>query len=793
MNSDIILSFTSNIMLLMSLAVIYSIFPYESRLRNIYKKIIMGIFVSIIGISIMYTPFELMEGIFFDARAVAISVTAMFLGVIPTLIGGLAMITYRIYLGGDGALTGVLWVVFAGGLGLFWRHYRLKNSKFDKYNITWIELYLVGFIIQVVMIVLLLTLPNGLGTEVLDEVAFSLLIVFPLGSLVISEFMLTQRFRFFQHIKTTNSEKQYKKLFNDSNAMIFLIDHTNGQIVDVNKACLDKYGYTFREITSMKISDINTLSMNEVKVAMNKARLEKQSFFSFQHKLKDNSIIDVEIHSGPMEINGKTFLLSSVFDVTDKLERERQFEDVDSKLRATLLSVGEGIVVTDVNHKITLINDKAIEILGETKRPLNKKICDIFRIYSNKSTTSFKEIFHESVKNNTVFHSDITYSLIRNNDDKEVYVDFSISPINLEGNTSSGAILVIRDETIEEERKEQIRYISQHDYLTDLHNRFYFEEQVSRLDTKRQLPISVIMGDVNGLKLLNDAFSHIEGDKLLIEISNILKKATRQEDILSRWGGDEFSILLPQTSLEDSMKVYKRIKDLCDKSMYETITPSISLGCATKVSEDEHMNDIIKLAEEKMYHEKILEGKKMRNDLVRALEKRLYERSSETKSHSENLVKYAEMLGIELGINNTGINDLKQAARLHDIGLIGLDTKILTKDGPLDEREWDRVKSHPEIGSRIVQSINELQHISKVILHHHEWCDGTGYPQGLIGEKIPYYSRIISIIDAYDVMITGRVYKDKISKEDAIKEIKKYSGTQFDPEIVTSFLRVLKG
>ncbi|KFZ27036.1 MAG: putative diguanylate cyclase YegE [Candidatus Izimaplasma bacterium HR2] len=793
MNTEMILSFISNILLLMSLAVVYSIFPYESRIKEIYKKIIMGFVVAIIGVTIMYRQFELMDGVLFDARAVAISVTAMFLGVIPTLIGGLAMIAYRIYLGGVGMLTGVLWIIFAATIGLFWRHFRLKNPKFQKYNISWIELYLIGFFVQVVMILLLLTLPNTLRDEVLNAVAFALLIVFPLGSLIISEFMLTQRFRFFQHLKTVSSEKQYKKLFSASQAMIFLIDPENGHFVDVNESAMKKYNYTFKEFTQLSVIDVSLLNPADSKQDVIDSLSNELNHYMSRHITKDGVILDVEVYSGSMIIDNKEYVLSSVFDVTEKLEKERQFKDVDSKLRATLLSVGEGIVVTDDNHKITLINDKALEILGEIKRPINKNICDIFRIYSNKSNVSFKELFHKSIEDNKIFHSDITYSLLRNDNDEEIYVDFSISPINLEGKTNSGAILVIRDETIEEERKEQIRYISQHDYLTELYNRFYFEEQLSRLDTKRQLPLTIIMGDVNGLKLLNDAFSHIEGDKLLIEISKILKKGIRQEDILARWGGDEFAILLPQTSLENSKKVYSRIKDLCNKSMYQTITPSISLGCATKISEDEHVNDIIKLAEERMYHEKLLEGKEMRNDLVRALEKRLFERSADIRIHSENMVKYADILGNELGINEDGIKVLKQTARLHDIGLIALDTAILTKIEPLDEREWDRIRSHSEIGSRIVLSINELQHISKDILHHHERFDGTGYPTGLSGNSIPYFARIISVIDAYDSMTTGRIYKEKISHKEAIEEIKRCSETQFDPDIVKTFLKAFKG
>lgn len=793
MNSEIILAFTSNLMLLMSLAVIYSIFPNETKLKDIHIKLLMGVLVSVIGVSIMYSRFELMDGIYFDARAVAISVTGMFLGFIPTLIGGIVMISYRIYLGGAGALTGVLWIVFAGILGLLWRRFRLKNPKFDKYKVTWIELYLIGFFIQIFMILLLLILPNSIRSDVIHLVAFSLLIVFPIGSLVISQFMLIQRYRFFQHVKTSFSEKQYRKLFSDSQAMIILIDPADGSIVDVNQSALEVYNYSREEFLNLKVYDISLNTSAVTNEIFERILNGDKSNFQFKHITKERIEIDVHVYPGPMTIDGKEYILATILDITEKLEKERQFRDVDSKLRATLLSVGEGIVVTDIDHNITLINDKAMDILGVTKRPLNKSICSVFRIHSSETDTSFYDLFYNCIKENKIYNSDIAYSLIRNDSNMQTIVDFSISPIKLDGEHISGAILVIRDETVEEQRKNEIKFISQHDYLTKLHNRSYFEENITRLDTSRQLPLSIIMGDVNGLKLLNDAFSHIEGDKLLIEIATILKKAVRQEDILARWGGDEFVILLPQTSNIDAMKVYSRIKDLCNKSMYETITPSISLGCATKISVDEDINNIIKLAEEKMYHEKLLEGKNMRNSLIYALEIRLYELSEESKNHTENLVNLAATLGNELLINLDGLKTLKQAARLHDIGLVSIDTEILKKPGDLNENEWNRLRSHPEIGSRIVQSISELQHIYKEILHHHEWFDGTGYPQGLKGKDIPYFSRIIAIIDAYEVMISGRIYKDKLTNSEAIEEIKRGSGTQFDPEIVEVFLRVFKG
>jgi len=793
MNGDLLLAFTSNIILLMGLAVVYSIFPYNTKLKDIYIKLLMGLLVAFVGVSIMYSNFELIDGVHFDARAVVISVTGMFLGLIPTLIGGIVMILYRFLLGGDGTLAGVLWIIVAGTLGLLWRTLRLKNPKFDKYKITWIELYVVGFIIQVFMITLLLTLPNNIRGEVLDMVAFSLLIVFPIGSLIISKFMLIQRNRFFQHVKTIFSEKQYKKIFSDSQAMILLIDPVDGTFADINQSAIDKYKYTKEEFLNLHVSNISANDDKTTNQMFEKILQNKTSEFQFKHITKDNTIIDVYAYAGTMIINDKKYILSTVFDITETLKKERKFIDVESKFRATLLSVGEGIIVTDKNHKITLINDKALDIIGLTEKPLNKLIFDVVRIYSNKSETTIIDLFNNCVNTNETYNSDITYSLLRIDNDKETFVDFSISPIQVDNEDNFGAILVIRDETIEEERKKEIRYISQHDYLTKLYNRSYFEENLKRLDTNRQLPLTIIMGDINGLKLVNDAFSHVEGDKLLIEIASILKKAVRQEDILARWGGDEFTILLPQTSNKDSIKVYNRVKDLCKKSMYTTIEPSISLGFATKISSDENINDILDLAETKMYHEKLLEGKKMRNSVIKELENRLFKQSEESRPHSENLEIYAGILGKELKIKDEGLQILKLASRLHDIGLVGIDSEILRNPNPLSEVEWDKIKTHPEIGSRIVQSISELQHISKEILYHHEWYDGTGYPQGLSGDEIPFFSRIISVIDAYDVMTSGRVYKEKISKKDAIDEIKRCSGTQFDPKIVKSFIKVFKG
>ena len=503
--------------------------------------------------------------------------------------------------------------------------------------------------------------------------------------------------------------------------------------------------------------------------------------------------IDFEASYSPIYDDEKEVIGVALFarDITDRIKQEIALKYEKELAQKYLKLAGSIIIVLDKDGNVSLINQKGCDIIGLSEENiLGKNWFDNF--IPHEIVEDVKNVFNKIfLKNNTMakhYENILVTSKLEHK-----LIAWENSVLYNENGEVTGVISSGEDITELRAKGDILNYMSYHDELTGLYNRRFFEEQTKRLDNPRNLPLSIIIGDVNGLKLLNDAFSHIEGDKLLIEISNILKKATRQEDILSRWGGDEFALLLPQTSEKDSNKVYNRIKDLCNKSMYETIKPSISLGCATKVSEDENINDIIKHAEEKMYHEKLQEGKDMRNNLVGALEKRLYEKSNETEMHSKNLVKYSEIFANELEITADGIKVLKQAARLHDIGLVAINTSILTKPGPLDENEWDRVKSHPEVGSRIVQSITELQHISKEILHHHEWYDGTGYPQGLKGNEIPYFSRIISIIDAYDVMTSGRLYKEKVSIKEAIEEIKRCSGTQFDPELVTSFLRAFKG
>jgi len=350
----------------------------------------------------------------------------------------------------------------------------------------------------------------------------------------------------------------------------------------------------------------------------------------------------------------------------------------------------------------------------------------------------------------------------------------------------------VRDITERKESEKKIEYLSFHDYLTDLYNRAFFEEELKRLDTNRQLPLTIIIGDVNGLKIINDAFSHEKGDELLCKISNILKTSFRRDDIVARWGGDEYVAILPKTSTKEAQDILKRVKIELKKKSIKTMPLSVSFGISTKESVHKNIIEVIKEAEDKMYRHKLIKKQSTHSSIISSLEKALEERDYETEEHVRRMKVLAKKLGTELNLDAEIIDELTLLATLHDIGKISIADNIILKPQGLTRKEWEAVKKHPIIGYRIAESSGELAPIARGILHHHEWWNGNGYPEGKKGKHIPLISRIISIVDAYDAMTNDRPYRKAFSKEEAIAELNKFSGSQFDPDLVKKFIPIVE-
>lgn len=500
--------------------------------------------------------------------------------------------------------------------------------------------------------------------------------------------------------------------------------------------------------------------------AVNKIELED----SYALKIEDKSNDEI----GSLTSNIKNILEK----INQSIEKNKASEE---KYRSLFENSIDGISIRSKDGKFIDLNNSLVKMLGYDSKEELLNIDISKDIYVDKS--DFLKINSLGKSQNLV--------RLKKKSGKVIWVEITPRIVN---DSKMGLYYenIIRNVTSGVEKEEEINFLNFYDKLTGLYNRVYFEEEMKSIDNKIYFPLAIIMVDINGLRLINDTFGYDAGNKVIQDVANSLKYSCRQEEIIARWGGDEFIIALRKMSENDAAKVSERIIENCSKIFYKNTAINVSLGNSIKNNESEDLQEVITEAENRMLRHKLFELNSASSSAILSLERALWEKSNETEEHVKRLKNLAVEIGRKINLPANMLDDLKLLASLHDIGKLAISDAILSKKAKLSKKEWEIIKKHPETGYQIAKSSPQLAHIAEYILYHHEWWDGNGYPSGIKGEEIPLMSRLLSLVDAYDVMTEGRLYKPPFTVAQSIEEIKKFSGRQFDPELADIFIKIIE-
>lgn len=365
------------------------------------------------------------------------------------------------------------------------------------------------------------------------------------------------------------------------------------------------------------------------------------------------------------------------------------------------------------------------------------------------------------------------------------------------------------------------------DILTGIPNRLALlarlRDEIERA-SRYQHQLSTVLIDIDHFKRLNDAYGHAAGDLVLRHVAQALATSLRSVDALGRYGGEEFMVVLPETSADTAASIAEKLRRIVARQKIRLedgsrVQVTISAGVAGGLGSHLRLDALIRDADAALYSAKALGrnqvfvfheveddklvaraaiapaardhalnvGRTALSAATKSLEDVLGARAGWAGRPSTLIAETASLVARSLGLPDGEIERIRTASLLHDLGKLAIPDEILSKPGELDEPEWRVVAEHPKIGQVVLEQAGALRDAATIVLHHHEWFDGRGYPHGLRGQEIPVGARIVAVADAYEAMVAGRPYRTAISHEAALAELERQAGIQFDPEVVGLF------
>lgn len=586
------------------------------------------------------------------------------------------------------------------------------------------------------------------------------------------------------------NEEAYRSIIDHSGVGYFEVDLA-GNLVKFNSTVSEKLGYSPEELEGMNNRDLSdSRNAKRVYEAFHQVYLTGQphSFFDWELITKDGRRLVVETAVALVrdKDGNKVGFRSIVQDVTKRKQAEQALKISEEKYRAIFEGSGAASIIIDVDTTIVMANREFSKLAGYSRQELEgKKKWTEF--VSEKDLQRMVNYHYQRRASEGAAPVQYEFEFVRRNGERRfVLVTVSVMP------NSKLSIASILDFTERRRMEEELKTLSLHDSMTGLFNRHYFEEELKRHNDGRHHPVGIVVCDVDGLKQVNDNYGHKAGDEVIKTAAKVLKAAFRESDMVARIGGDEFAVLLPKSEQSTVQQVVERLRGCvaAHNAGQPRFLLSISIGYA--VSDPQSTSDldlVLREADNNMYKDKLRSNKSSRSDTVQVLRKILEAKGLISEEQDLRMQRMAILLARKVGLKESDILDLQLLAQFHDVGKVCVSETILFKPAKLDNGEFEEIKKHCRVGHLIARSAIDLVPISDYILTHHEWWNGEGYPLGLKNHEIPLICRIMAIVEAYWAMTSERPYRPALTHAQALEELQRCAGTQFDPGLVELFVQ----
>lgn len=586
------------------------------------------------------------------------------------------------------------------------------------------------------------------------------------------------------------SEDRYRTLVESINDVIFTIN-TEGHFTYMSPVIEQVSGNKLNSILCQPFSKfVHPDDLPEVLLqwqATLKGERKPYEFRAFDNEQKTHYI---RTSSRPLLENGQCIgIIGIMSEITAQKQAEEALRKSEQRYRQLIANAPLGIIIIDLNGQIIDANSKILEIMDS---PSLEATCAI-------NVLSFPPLIQSGIAGDFAKCIEQKTSMVEENYylskwGKKIYLRYHLVPLYDDSGNVSGVQGIMEDFSQRKEDEDRIRYLNIHDSLTGLFNRSYFEEVIRDL-SRGSNSMGMVVCDVDGLKMINNSLGHAAGDQILLATARIIRSCFSKDDIIARIGGDEFVIIIPDCNSTELKKRVQGIRNsvVAYNTRNEELHLSISIGFAVEEPPYLQLDELFKKADNYMRRDKLMSSQSARNGIVQTLIKALEARDFITEGHARRLQDLVLCLAQNIGLPEHKTNELLLFANFHDIGKVGIPDRVLFKAGPLSPVERKEMQRHSEIGHGIALAAPDLVPVADFILKHHEWWNGEGYPFGLKGEEIPLKCRILAIADAYDAMTNDRPYRRAMSREEGFAELRKGAGTQFDPELVTRFIKMIEG